>query len=83
MLITAFSAVLKALDTSELDIKTLNPSQLIEKLSEILEDSMGGTIGAREYFPLSLLREFDLDVHCHSSSNLLHVPFDRSPDTPD
>ncbi|ETW86239.1 hypothetical protein HETIRDRAFT_122126 [Heterobasidion irregulare TC 32-1] len=39
-------AVLKALDDGELEIKTLNPSQLIGKLSEILEDSMGGTIGA-------------------------------------
>ena len=80
-MIAAFSAVLKALNDGELEIKTSNPSQLMGKLSEILEDSMGGTIGAREYFPPSLRREFDLDVHCHSSSNLLHVPLDCSPDS--
>ncbi|KAA1469230.1 DAK1/DegV-like protein [Dentipellis sp. KUC8613] len=39
-------AVIKALDDGDIDIKTLDPAGLMRKLGEILEDSMGGTIGA-------------------------------------
>ncbi|TFY55302.1 hypothetical protein EVG20_g9371 [Dentipellis fragilis] len=39
-------AVLKALDDGDIDIKSLDPAGLMRKLGEILEDSMGGTIGA-------------------------------------
>ncbi|TFY76771.1 hypothetical protein EWM64_g7241, partial [Hericium alpestre] len=39
-------AVLKALDSGDLDIKSLSPSDLMRRLGEILEASMGGTIGA-------------------------------------
>lgn len=41
-----FAAVLQALDSGDLDIKTLDPPALMRRLGEILEDNMGGTIGA-------------------------------------
>ncbi|KZT18852.1 DAK1/DegV-like protein [Neolentinus lepideus HHB14362 ss-1] len=39
-------AVQKAMEDGALDVPSLDPSQLTRKLGEILEDNMGGTIGA-------------------------------------
>ena len=42
------AAVLRALDGEALNVKTLPPTVLIERLADLLVNSMGGTSGARE-----------------------------------
>lgn len=39
-------AVIAALDNQQIGIRDMSPSSFIRKLSEVLEDSMGGTSGA-------------------------------------
>ncbi|THH20892.1 hypothetical protein EW146_g574 [Bondarzewia mesenterica] len=43
-------AVLRALDNGELEIGKTSPAMLMRRLGGTLEDSMGGTMGARAYF---------------------------------
>lgn len=45
-LFLSFVAVLQALDSGDLDVNTLGPPALMRHLGAILEDNMGGTIGA-------------------------------------
>lgn len=46
----AFQAVLAYLGSGNADITKIGPGELVGKLGEILEDTMGGTIGARKFF---------------------------------
>jgi hypothetical protein len=40
-------AILRCLD-SGVDVEQLTPQEFVGKLADVLEDSMGGTIGARK-----------------------------------
>jgi hypothetical protein len=42
-------AVLAAIKNQSLDVGKMSPSALVQTLADILEEKMGGTIGAREF----------------------------------
>lgn len=44
------AALLSSVETQQLEVSKLSPDQLIHRIGEIIEDNMGGTIGACEHF---------------------------------